>query len=70
MHNALNPVIILGTRTASQTIHFISLVQQKLRQIRTILASNASNKRFFHVCLSKMPNVHATILKCVGGFPQ
>ena len=34
---------------ADEAMHFVSFAEQKLGQIRTVLAGNASDQRFFHV---------------------
>ena len=37
-----------GTGAADDAMHLVALRQQQFRQIRTILASDSGNERFFH----------------------
>ena len=44
----INPRCIERRSTALHAVNLISLFQQQLGKIRTVLPSNSSNKRFFH----------------------
>ena len=47
--NVVDPSRIEGARTAYDSVHDVALREQKLRQIRTILSSDAGNQCFLHL---------------------
>jgi hypothetical protein len=47
----VDPVRVEGAGTADEAVNRIALIQQKLRQIRSILARNSCDER----CLHKVP---------------
>lgn len=48
----VNPARIECTRAADDAMHFVSLVEQELRQVGSILSGDACDYGFFHVLSS------------------
>src|SRR5262245_17993534 len=46
--DGINPSRIERTRPSNNAVHLITLPEEKLREIRSILSCNATNQRLFH----------------------
>ena len=66
LEEVLNTVGVKRGSTSNKAVHFVTLVQQKFGQVRSVLASNSSYEGFFHV-LSPFQHLNLQYKSAISG---